>query len=206
MPGIPPRQLALYGLGLLAVVLLGAWYLAHAGPAAAPAAAAPAGAARDQVLQVESGGGGGALTVHVAGAVRRPGVFRMRTGARVDDAVRRAGGARRRADLSALNLAAKLEDGRQVLVPARVSMPAAGAAGAAAAAAATTPGGPAVPLNLNTATPEQLDELDGIGPATAQQIIDFRQAHGGFGSLEELAQVPGIGPKRLAGLREQVRL
>ena len=199
MPEIPPRQLALYGLGLLAVILLAAWYLGHAGPDVAPAAPATRSAG-GPVLRVESGGGG-ALTVHVAGAVRRPGVYRLRTGARVDDAVRRAGGAVSRADLSALNLAAKLEDGRQVLVPARAPVAAAGAA-----PANTSPEGPVVPLNLNTATPEQLDALDGIGPATARQIIDFRQSHGGFGSVEELGQVPGIGPKRLAGMRGQVRV
>ena len=67
-------------------------------------------------------------------------------------------------------------------------------------------GRPAVPLNLNTATPEQLDELDGIGPATAQQIVDYREAHGGFGSVDELDQVPGIGEVRMASLREQVRV
>jgi competence protein ComEA len=138
--------------------------------------------------------------VHVAGAVRDPGVYRLRAGARVDDAVGRAGGATSKADLSQVNLAAEVEDGRQVLVPERLT------AAEAAAAAPGTPGTPAIPLNLNTATLEQLDELDGIGPATAQQILDYREAQGGFGSVEELAQVPGIGDKRLASLREQVRV
>ena len=131
----------------------------------------------------------------------------MRAGSRVDDAVARAGGARRRADLSALNLAAELEDGRQVLVPLRAPAAVAAAgptagSGSTASAVAT----PAVPLNLNTATPEQLDELDGIGPATAQHIIEYREAHDGFGSVEELDQVPGIGETRLASLREKVRV
>ena len=138
--------------------------------------------------------------VHVAGAVRRPGVYRMRAGSRVDDAVTRAGGPRRRADLSALNLAAELEDGRQVLVPLRAA--GASARGGRGRRAAQ----PGVPLNLNTATPEQLDELDGIGPATAEQIVSYREAHGGFGSVDELDQVPGIGETRLASLREQVRV
>jgi competence protein ComEA len=196
MPEFNPRQLALYGLGLLALAVLAAWYLSHGDRAtAAPAATAPR-------IEVEGDdeGDGGALTVHVAGAVRRPGVYRLRAGSRVDDALTRAGGPRRRADLSAVNLAAELEDGRQVLVPLRA--PAAAAAGGGAAAV-TQPG---VPLNLNTATPEQLDELDGIGPATAQQIVEYREAHGGFGSVEELDQVPGIGETRLASLREQVRV
>jgi competence protein ComEA len=196
MPDLPPRQLALYALALLVLVALTAWYVGRGGgaPASAPMAA-PA-------LSVESEDRGAGLTVHVAGAVREPGVYRLKAGSRVDDAVQRAGGARPRADLSGLNLAAELEDGRQVLVPARVSAVAA-PAGSAPAEAAPAPG---VPLNLNTATPEQLDGLDGIGPATAAQIVQFRDVHGGFGSVEELAQVPGIGDKRLATLREQVRV
>jgi competence protein ComEA len=193
MPEFTPRQLALYGLGLLALVVLAAWYLGHGDGATAAPAAAPRIAVEDE------GRAGGRLVVHVAGAVRQPGVYRMRAGSRVDDAVTRAGGPRRRADLSALNLAAELEDGRQVLVPLRA------ATGAAAPVAGGAPT-PAVPLNLNTATPEQLDELDGIGPATAEQIVKYREAHGGFGSVDELDQVPGIGETRLASLREQVRV
>ena len=131
----------------------------------------------------------------------RPGVYRLPAGARVEDALERAGGPTRRADLSQINRAAKVEDGRQVLVPTRVK--------AAAAAPGTTPSaaaGPGQPLNLNTATLEQLDELDGVGPATAQKILDFREEHGGFGAVEELDQIPGIGEKRLAALREHVRV
>src|SRR4051794_24952507 len=146
MPDLTPRQFATYGLVLLALVLLPVWYAGRgAGATAAVPSAAPAIA-----VQGESKG---SLVVHVAGAVRHPGVYRMRAGSRVDDAVTRAGGARRRADLSALNLAAELEDGRQVLVPLRApagaAMSSPGASGAAAAA-----GPPAVPLNLNTATLE----------------------------------------------------
>jgi competence protein ComEA len=127
----------------------------------------------------------------------------MRAGARVDDAVRRAGGALPRADLTQVNLAAKVEDGRQILVPRRVS---AAAPAAGVGASATTPAQPEVPVNLNTATLEQLDELPGVGPATAQKILDYRQEHGGFGSVEELGQVPGIGDVRLAALRDLVRV
>ncbi len=139
--------------------------------------------------------------VDVTGAVRRPGVYRLAAGARVQAAVRRAGGARASADLSALNLAAKVADGAQVVVPVR------GAAGGVAASAGTAggtsgPGGsPAGPVNLNTATAEQLDALDGVGPTTARKIVEYRAQHGGFGSLAELDKIPGIGPKRLAALR-----
>ena len=141
------------------------------------------------------------MTVHVAGAVRRPGVYRLAPRSRVVDAVRRAGGARHRADLSALNLAAKLEDGRQVVVPLRAR---AGRAGGRRGGAATAPA--PLPMDINTATPEQLDELDGIGPGMAGAILEYREEHGGFGSVEELGQVPGIGEKRLAALREKVRV
>ena len=182
---------------MVAVSLLGAWHLARGGGGGGGGPGA--GASPPAAIRVESGGEGGqAVVVHVAGAVRRPGVYRMRSTARVDDAVGRAGGATRRADLSQVNLAAEVEDGRQVLVPERVR------AGAAVATSGET--APGVPLNLNTATLEQLDELDGIGPATAQSILEYREEHGGFGSVEELGQVPGIGDVRLASLREQVRV
>ena len=192
MPDLTPRQLALCGLALLGLVVLAVLYSGRDdGVAASPSGRAPA-------LEVAGSDGGGPLVVHVAGAVRAPGIYRLRAGARVADAVRRAGGARRRADLSAVNLASELQDGRQVLVPLRAA-----GGGAAAVAGATAPG---VPLDLNTATVEQLDELDGIGPATAQQIVSYREAHGGFGSVEELDQVPGIGETRLAALRDKVRV
>jgi competence protein ComEA len=185
MAPISRATLALWGLGLVAVVLLGARYLGRGDDA--PAAAAPP-------IHVGEEEAAARITVHVAGAVRRPGVYRLPARARVVDAVRRAGGARRRADLAALNLAAKLEDGRQVLVPLR---------GAAAAGGQPAEG---VPLDLNTATEEQLDELDGIGPAMAASILKYREEHGGFGSIDDLGQVSGIGEKRLATLREQVRV
>jgi len=188
----PRHQLLLYAAVAIVVLALGARYLSRAGDAPA-AAERPAPA-----LEVHADGARGRVTVHVAGAVRRPGVYRLAASDRVDDAVRRAGGARQRGDLSAVNLAAKLEDGRQIVVPLRAS-----SAGAAAATGAVVPG---VPLNLNTATPEQLDELDGVGPATAKTIVQYREEHGGFGRVDELSQVPGIGEKRMASLREQVRL
>ena len=192
----PRHHLALYVAGVLIVLLLGARYLGRDGEAQSREPATRAGGT-SLGLQEASGG---RVTVHVAGAVRHPGVYRLRAGARVDDAVKRAGGARKGADLSAVNLAAKLEDGRQVIVPARAPPAAAGVAVSPSATAAV------VPLNLNTATLEQLDELDGVGPGTAKKILAFRDEHGGFGSVEELGQVPGIGEKRLAALREKVRV
>lgn len=154
-------------------------------------------------VEEESEGGGEAL-VHVAGAVRRPGVYRLREGMRIDDALRMAGGPTRRADLAAVNLAAEVEDGRQVLVPERARRAAPAGPATAVAGGSAPAGAPGAPVNLNSATLEQLDALEGIGPATAQSILDFREEHGGFGSVEELGEIPGIGEKRLATLREAV--
>lgn len=134
------------------------------------------------------------LVVHVAGAVRRPGLYRLNEGSRVADAVARAGGATAKADTAAVNLAAPLADGMQVLVPSRV----AGAAGGTAAA----PSGGRV--SLSSATTAELDALPGVGPVTAQRIVDYRAAHGGFSSVDDLDAVPGIGPARLEQLRELV--
>lgn len=189
------RQVLFYGVALAVVLVVGARWLARSEPAA------PAKGAKPVPLALEKSGGG-RVVVHVAGAVRRPGVYRLSAAARVDDAVRRAGGPSDDADLTQVNLAAKLEDGRQVLLPARPDT----AAGAAAVAASGSGAAPGVPLNLNTATVDQLDELDGVGPATAEGILEFREANGGFGSVDELGEVPGIGEKRLESLREQVRV
>jgi competence protein ComEA len=139
------------------------------------------------------------LVVHVAGAVNRPGLYELADGSRIDDAIAEAGGARPKAALELVNLAAPVADGQQVVVPVRGEPGAAtGEAGAPAA-----PGGK---VSLNSATVEQLEALPGIGPVTAQQIIDFRTANGGFGSIDELDAVPGIGPARLEQLRPLVGL
>ena len=200
MADLTPRQLALCVAGAVLVVVLGVGQLRGGSE---DTAAAPRGGEATIAVR-EDGGGGRRLVIHVAGAVRQPGVYRLAAGARVDDAVQRAGGATRRADLGGLNLAAELEDGRQVLVPER-ARPAAGGAAAPAGAGAPAPA-PGQPLNLNTATLEQLDTLSGIGPLTAQKILDFREEQGGFGSVEELGEIPGIGDKRMASLREEVTL
>jgi competence protein ComEA len=136
------------------------------------------------------------VVVHVAGAVRRPGLYRLTDGSRVADAIARAGGATRRADTAAVNLAAPLADGSQVLVPSR---PVAGQA-------SDIPAAGAVPakVSLASATLEQLDTLPGIGPVTAHRILDHREANGPFRSVDDLDAVPGIGPARVEQLRELV--
>jgi competence protein ComEA len=128
------------------------------------------------------------VVVDVVGAVRRPGLYRLSPGTRVADAVAAAGGVTARAERIGVNLAAPLADGQQVVVPVR---------GAAAPGASASSG----PVSLSAATPEQLDALPGIGPATATKIVAFRQEHGAFHSVEELDAVPGIGPARLAELK-----
>jgi competence protein ComEA len=199
VPDLPRSHLVAYALAAILVLAFG-WQQVSRGGGDARPAPAPAEVRMDR----DAPGDTGRLVVHVAGAVVRPGVYRLRAGARVHDAVERAGGARRRADLTQLNLAAELEDGRQVLVPERPR--AGGATGAAAAAGAGAAGSVAGPLNLNTATLEQLDTLDGVGPVTAQKILDYRQEHGGFSSVDELGRIPGIGEVRMAALREKVRV
>jgi competence protein ComEA len=137
----------------------------------------------------------------VAGAVFRPGLYRLPDGSRIDDAIAEAGGAKPKAALDLVNLASPVADGQQVLVPLRSE------AGAGTAAPTTT--GAAVPgmkVHLNSATLEQLDTLPGVGPVTAQQILDYRSANGAFRSIDELDAVPGIGPATLEQLRPLVDL
>jgi competence protein ComEA len=135
------------------------------------------------------------VVVDVVGAVRRPGLYKLAEGARIADAVSRAGGPTRKADLALINLAAPLADGEQVVVPKRGE----------ASPGSTAAGGPATgPVHLSTATLEQLDSLPGIGPVTAQKILDYRQKHGAFGSVDELDAISGIGPARLETLRDLV--
>jgi competence protein ComEA len=184
------RLLACALLGLLGLVLGVKHFARHAtaAPAVRIAPVGAVGARRPRVVRT-------LLVVDVAGAVRRPGLYRLPTGSRVADAVARAGGLARNAERSGVNLAAPVADGEQVLVAARGSP--AGSSGGAAAASASA----AAPVSLSSASVEQLDALPGVGPVTAQKIIDYRQEHGAFSSVDELDAIPGIGPARLRDLR-----
>jgi competence protein ComEA len=185
------RQLLIAALLAGVVLLVAGRYFASAGTSSADAQQARVPVSQ-RVLPAQR------LVVHVVGAVRRPGLYRLDQGDRIADAVRRAGGATRAADLAAVNLAAPLADGVQVMVPRR--LPVAGGSAAAPPGA----GVPSGPVRLNTATLEQLDELPGVGPVTAQKILDYRATHGAFASVDELDAIAGIGPARLDQLRELV--
>jgi len=192
MPELPiSRRSALVGAAVLLVVLVLADRLLLGAGAAQPAQVIPPPAAMTTV--------DARLVVDVVGAVRRPGLYRLAQGTRVADALSRAGGLTPKADRTLVNLAAPLADGEQVIVPVRVS--GAGAAGISGGSGSAAPAGP---VHLNVATLEQLDALPGVGPVTAQKILDYRQKHGAFGSVDELDAVPGIGPARLDQLRDLV--
>ena len=139
------------------------------------------------------------VVVHVVGQVYRPGLYSLPEGSRVDDAIKRAGGPKPRAALALVNLAAPVADGQQVVVPSNREA-------AQALAGGQVSGGAGGRVHLNSATLDQLDELPGIGPVTAQKILDYRSEHGAFGSVEELDAVPGIGPATLDELRDLVDL
>jgi competence protein ComEA len=189
---------------LLLLVALVAVAIRHLHGRAAPQALAVAPIRASARAGAGAGARAGpALVVDVEGAVRRPGLVRLATGARVADAVERAGGVTRSADRSGINLAAPVSDGQQVLVPRRGPPAAAGAAatGASTGGPASGAGAAAGPLSLSSATAEQLDTLPGVGPVTARKIVDYRTEHGAFHSVEELDAIPGIGPARLADLQ-----
>jgi competence protein ComEA len=190
MPALPVsrRQAIVVALVLAVAVLLAARWIGRA------AERTPAGASKPVAVRTAATARP-KLVVDVSGAVRHPGLYRFRDGARAADAIRRAGGPARKADLEAINLAAPLVDGQQLLVPRR---------GGPGAPPAGVPGATIGPVSLSSATVDQLDALPGIGPVTAQKIVDWRSAHGGFGSVDDLDAVPGIGPARIEQLRELV--
>jgi competence protein ComEA len=144
-------------------------------------------------------GSGGDVVVDVTGAVREPGVYRLPEGSRVDEAVQRAGGATGKAELDSLNLAARLADGQQVVVPERIPGAPPGAP------AATGAGEEDGPISLSTATAAELDTIDGIGPVTAEDIIKFREEHGGLSSVDQLDEISGIGPATMEALSERLQ-
>jgi competence protein ComEA len=182
--GVQQRRAVCAALLLAVAALFMIRSFGHGGPAR-PAVALVHPARAAHVTRART------VVVDVVGAVRLPGLHSLAPGTRIADAVKAAGGPTAKADLALVNLAAPLADGEQIVVPVRGS------------AQSAAPGGssPTAPLDLNTATAEQLDTLPGVGPATAAKIIAFRLAHGSFHSVEELDAVPGIGPARIEQLK-----
>lgn len=203
MPDLSRSQIVVYGAVAVALLLVGARAIRAEGSSGSSSYSSSSSS------DSSSGGSGGGISfspsgqasdvvVDVTGAVSRPGVYRLPAGSRVTDAVDRAGGASGKAQLEAINLAAKLADGQQVVVPEQ-------GPGGAPVSAAGASSGEEGPISLGTATVEQLDTIDGIGPVTAQDIIDFREQHGGLGSVDQLDQVSGIGPATMESLRARLQ-
>ncbi len=194
MPELSRAQVLVYGAVAVALLLVGARAIrGEGGGGESFAAAAGGSAAAGGAFEIS--GAAGDLIVDVTGAVARPGVYRLPAVGRVDAAVRRAGGPTARAELEAVNRAARLTDGQQVVVPER------GPGGAVAGVAGDEEG----PISLGTATVEQLDTIDGIGPVTAEDIVEFRDQHGGLASVDQLDQISGIGPATMEALRERLQ-
>jgi competence protein ComEA len=201
VPQLSRSQLLVYGAIGVALLLVGARWVRSASAdrgragGVERAATAAGGSATDQSFAVEADGGD--AVVHVTGAVRDPGVYRLPAGSRVADAVERAGGATGQAAVDGINLAARLADGQQVVVPSTAKS----AGVAAGSSAGGSAGAPDAPISLGTATVEQLDTIEGIGPVTAQDILEFRDEHGGLSSVEDLDEISGIGPATMDALR-----
>ena len=194
--GLSRSQLLAYGALIAALLVLGARWIRSGDGAASGYARAPASPGPAAGFSLAQRGGED-VVVDVAGAVRSPGVYRLPAGSRVTDAVERAGGATEKAELDAINLAALLADGQQVVVPTKAA--AGPALGGAAGAAGSGP------ISLGTATVEDLDTIEGIGPVTAQKIIEYRDQHGGVASIDQLDEIDGIGPATLEALKARLQ-
>jgi competence protein ComEA len=196
MPELSRAQVVVYGAIAVALLLVGARAIRSEGGGTERSFAAASGGGSSSSGSFTLSGQASDLVVDVTGAVERPGVYRLPAGSRVEDAIQRAGGASGKAELEAVNRAARLADGQQVVVPER------GPAGVALAPGAGAEDGP---ISLGTATVDQLDTIDGIGPVTAQDIVDFRDQHGGLASVDQLDQVSGIGPATMESLRARLQ-
>ena len=224
LPISPGRLLAMGG-GLVLVAIAALWLL-RPPPAAVesglPRATPSSGPSQSEAAVPTSAPKRTRVVVAVAGLVRHPGLYRLAAGARVDDLIRVAGGMRPGADAERTNLAAPLADGQQLYVPriGQVDTPAplepnGGTGGAGGEGTPSVPGAPGPgggvgglsgPIDLNTATADELDTLPGVGPATAESILAYRTEHGSFRSVDELLEVRGIGDAKLAALRAKVRV
>ncbi|HEX6262330.1 MAG TPA: ComEA family DNA-binding protein, partial [Actinomycetota bacterium] len=193
LEGLTARELAVYGVVALALLVAGGAWVLRGRPSATPIQGPAPRAGPSPEAE------GAPVIVHVAGMVRTPGVYQLAEGDRVIDAIEMAGGARRGAALEALNLAAVLTDGQQILVPKRGAAP-----DPAAPSAGGSSGSTSNLVNLNTADATTLETLPGIGEVLAQRIIEHREANGSFASVDDLISVSGIGEVTLEELRPLV--
>jgi competence protein ComEA len=194
MPELSRTQVAVYGAIAVALLFIGARAVRGEGGGAGGSTYAAYSSEPEDESSFSVEEGGTDVVVDVTGAVQKPGVYRMPAGSRVNDAVRRAGGSTARASLDSINLAARLADGQQVVVPEE------GSEGAVPVA-----DGEDGPISLSTATAAELDTIDGIGPVTAEDIIAFREEHGGLSSIDQLDQISGIGPATMEALRDRLQ-
>jgi competence protein ComEA len=204
MGSLSRSQLLVYGAVAVTLLLVGArWIRSADQPGSDPGGVSFSSSSDSSQSTGASFGvdpqGGEDVVVDVTGAVGSPGVYRLPAGSRVNDAVQRAGGATARAEVEGINLAARLGDGQQVVVPARVPGGSATTGGSGAADAGDGP------ISLGSATVEELDTIEGIGPVTAQNIVDFRDQHGGVSSVDQLDQIDGIGPATMDALRARLQ-
>ena len=152
------------------------------------------------------------LTVHIAGAVKTPGVYQLQVGARINDGVVAAGGATAQADLDSVNLAMLLSEGEQIYIPKRndkphiIVQPRFTSSSNLNSSNSATNNELQISININTATAIELEQLAGVGPSTAKAIIEFRQKNGGFKTVEDLLNVRGIGPAKLSEILPQARV
>ena len=208
MGSLSRSQILLYGAVAAVLLLVGARWIRSGGADGDPAGqvgysspgsgGSSGGSAGGLNVSAQSGDD---VVIDVAGAVADPGVYRLPAGSRVNDAVKRAGGATGRAEVASINLAARLTDGQQVVVPARVKS----AVATAGPASGSGPTGASGPISLGSATADQLDTIEGIGPVTAQKIVEFRAQHGGIASVDQLDQIDGIGPSTMETLRSSLQ-
>jgi competence protein ComEA len=194
MPELSRSQVVVYGAVAVALLLVGARAIRAEGDPGATSAAAASMSSGSSDFSLKASGGPDVI-VDVAGAVRRPGVYRLPVGARVVDAIERAGGPAGDAMLEGINRAARLADGQQVMVPTLDP------GGSVAAPSASEDG----PISLGSASVEQLETIDGIGPVTAAKIVEYRDQHGGLSSVDQLDQVSGIGPATMQSLRGRLQ-
>jgi competence protein ComEA len=210
VPELSRSQLIVYGAVAAVLLLVGArWIRSTDARGTSPGGVtfssgsngSPGGGSSVSVAQ-----GGEDVVVDVTGRVREPGVYRLPAGSRVEDAVQRAGGPEAGADIEAINLAARLSDGQQISIPARAKSPVGVGLGSGTGGAAV-PADPAAagPINFGTATPAELDTIEGIGPVTAQKLLEYRQQHGGISSVDDLDQIDGIGPATIEALKARLQ-